>query len=162
MHMPYLCTLRARALGAIIWKLLCGVAQVVAKKRVKRNDDDYAALDGALWMVENASCEAEGFIDFDAADALQYLADEMAKSEDLAQKVLCLRDGAPSSNGLALLVSSLLGASAALLPSGGCGVSHESAIPYSHQTCKMCTCCDGETGGSQEVIRSWNVWLHAG
>ncbi|KAK9908018.1 hypothetical protein WJX75_001624 [Coccomyxa subellipsoidea] len=94
------------------------LGMVVAKKRVKRNDDDYAALDGALWMVENASCEAEGYIDFDAADALQYLADEMAKSEDLAQKVLCLRDGAPSSNSLALLVSSLLGASAALLPSG--------------------------------------------
>ncbi len=94
---------------------------MVAKKRVKRNGDDYVLLDGALWQAEHASCEAERFIDFGAADALQYLADEMAKSEDLAQKVLCLRDGAPSSDGLALLVSSLLGAGAALLPSGLAG-----------------------------------------
>ncbi len=60
---------------------------MVAKKRVKRKDDAYAALDAALWQLEHASCEAERFTDFAAADALRYLADEMARSEDLAQKV---------------------------------------------------------------------------
>lgn len=63
------------------------MAQVVAKRRVKRKDDAYAALDAALWQLEHAPCEAERFTDFVAADALRYLADEMARSEDLAQKV---------------------------------------------------------------------------
>lgn len=91
---------------------------MVAKKRVKRGGDAYEVLDSALWAVEHAPLEAERFVDFRAADALQYLADEAGKSEDLAQKVLCLRDGAPSADGLALLVASLVAAGAARLPSG--------------------------------------------
>ncbi|CAL8469358.1 g8899 [Coccomyxa elongata] len=94
------------------------LGMVVAKKRVKRKDDAYAALDAALWQLDHAPCEAERFTDFAAADALRYLADEMARSEDLAQKVLCARDSAPSPDGLALLVSALLGAGAGLLPTG--------------------------------------------
>jgi hypothetical protein len=95
------------------------VVQVVADKRVSRKDDKYAALDSTLGTLRFNSKQIQRFVEFQAQDALQYLSDEMSKSVDLAQKILCLQDGLPCADGLALLVASLAKAGSEVLSVAG-------------------------------------------
>lgn len=106
---------------------MVAILQVVAKKRVHRKDDVYTGLDNTLSLFMNHSKDLERFIDFSALDCLQYLRDEMSKSTDLAQKILCLRDNQPSADGLALLVASLSKAGTELLPASGARLFRPSA-----------------------------------